>query len=223
MNIEGMGEKLVAQLISSGLVSSCADIYSLRAEDVASLDRMGEKSAQKLISAIASSKTRGGAKLLFALGIRHVGAAVAQSLLDRFGSVFTLASASAEEIASVDDVGEAIAASCTEFFSRPSTQKLLARLEDAGVVMTGEKPVSSGQTDENFAGVTFVLTGALSSMTRDEAAEKIKARGGKVTSSVSKKTGAVIAGTDAGSKLTKANELGVRVIGESEFLEMLGE
>lgn len=223
MNIEGMGEKLVAQLISSGLVSSCADIYSLRAEDVASLDRMGEKSAQKLISAIASSKTRGGAKLLFALGIRHVGAAVAQSLLDRFGSVFALASASAEEIASVDDVGEAIAASCTEFFSRPSTQKLLARLEDAGVVMTVEKPVSSGQTDENFAGVTFVLTGALSSMTRDEAAEKIKARGGKVTSSVSKKTGAVIAGTDAGSKLTKANELGVRVIGESEFLEMLGE
>lgn len=91
------------------------------------------------------------------------------------------------------------------------------------MVMTGEKPVSSGQTDENFAGVTFVLTGALSSMTRDEAAEKIKARGGKVTSSVSKKTGAVIAGTDAGSKLTKANELGVRVIGESEFLEMLGE
>lgn len=222
MNIEGMGEKLVAQLISSGLISSCADIYSLRREDVSSLDRMGERSAQNLIDAIEASKARGGAKLLFALGIRHVGEAVAEALLSRFGSIEALSAASAEEIASVDDVGEAIAASCVEFFSRPATADLLCRLRAAGVVSSVElaAPV---EADEAFDGVTFVLTGTLSSMTRDEASERIKARGGKVSSSVSRKTGVVVAGEEAGSKLTKATELGVRVIDEEKFLRMLGE
>lgn len=222
MNIEGMGEKLVSQLLASGLVRSCADIYTLKEDDVANLERMGEKSAKNLIAAIDASKTRGGAKLLFALGIRHVGSAVADALLARFGSIAALSEASAEEIASVDDVGSAIATSCVEFFSRNTTKNLLDRLAAAGVV-SDEAVTAPTQTDERFEGVTFVLTGALASMTRDEAAEKIRARGGKVTSSVSKKTGIVVAGTDAGSKLTKANNLGVTVIDEEAFLAMLGE
>ena len=222
MNIDGMGEKLVGALVDAGLVRSFADIYTLKAEDVASLERMGEKSAANLIDAIERSKQRGADRLLFALGIRHVGSVVSEALIARFGSLDALGRADAAEIAALDDMGEAVASSVTEFFARPSSVQLVERLTALGLNVAAPETKKTAAAPA-FEGVTFVLTGALASMTRDEAAEKIKARGGKVTSSVSKKTGIVVAGADAGSKLTKANELGVRVIGESEFLEMLGE
>lgn len=224
MNIDGLGEKLVCALVDAGLVSSFADIYTLTKEDVASLDRMGEKSAANLIAAIERSKQRGADRLLFALGIRHVGSVAAEALISHFGSVAALAHAKAEQIASLYDMGDAVASSVTEFFSRESNLRLIERLTALGLTVAApERDEGEVAVDPAFDGVTFVLTGALSTMTRDGAGEKIKARGGKVTSSVSKKTGIVVAGADAGSKLTKAIELGVRVIGESEFLEMLGE
>ena len=219
MNIEGMGEKLVSQLIEKGLISSVGDIYSLREEDLEGLERMGKKSAANIIAAINESKTRGGARLLFALGIRHIGAGAAEALISEFGSIRAIASASAEDIAAVPDIGEITAESAAAFFSLPSSAALIDALEAAGVVTEGSK---SEKVSQDFDGMTFVLTGTLSSMTRDEASAEIKARGGKVSSSVSKKTSAVIAGAEAGSKLTKANSLGVRVIGEAEFLTMIG-
>ena len=219
MNIEGMGEKLVSQLIEKGLISSVGDIYSLREEDLEGLERMGKKSAVNIIAAINESKTRGGARLLFALGIRHIGAGAAEALISEFGSIRAIASASAEDIAAVPDIGEITAESAAAFFSLPSSAALIDALEAAGVVTEGAK---SEKVSQDFDGMTFVLTGTLSSMTRDEASAEIKARGGKVSSSVSKKTSAVIAGAEAGSKLTKANSLGVRVIGEAEFLAMIG-
>ena len=222
MNIDGLGEKLVGALVDAGLVRSFADIYTLTADDVASLERMGEKSAANLIAAIERSKHRPAARLLFALGIRHVGIVAAETLIDSFGSLDALCAASPEEIASLYDIGEAVASSVTEFFARSSNVRLVERLAELGLTVAAPE-TKRAAADPAFDGVTFVLTGALSSMTRDEAGEKIKARGGRVSSSVSKKTGIVVAGTDAGSKLAKANELGVRVIGESEFLEMLGE
>lgn len=218
MNIDGLGEKLVAQLIDAELISSCADIYTLTKEKVAALDRMGEKSATNLLAAIEASKSRPASRLLYALGIRHVGEVAAETLIGKFRSIPALAEAKAEEIAEADDIGEVIASSVTEFFSRESSMELVTRLADLGLTVEG---TAEAEADERFAGVTFVLTGALESMTRDEAGEKIKSRGGKVSSSVSKKTGIVVAGSDAGSKLTKANELGVKVIGEAEFLDML--
>ena len=212
MNIEGMGEKLVSQLIEKGLISSVADIYSLREEDLEGLERMGKKSAANIIAAINESKTRGGARLLFALGIRHIGAGAAEALISEFGSIRAIASASAEDIAAVPDIGEITAESAAAFFSLPSSAALIDALEAAGVVTEGAK---SEKVSQDFDGMTFVLTGTLSSMTRDKASAEIKA-------SVSKKTSAVIAGAEAGSKLTKANSLGVRVIGEAEFLTMIG-
>ena len=222
MNIDGLGEKLIGALVDADLVHSFADIYTLRAEDVAGLERMGEKSAANLIDAVERSKQRGADRLLFALGIRHVGSVAAEALISHFGSLDSLAHADADEIASLYDMGEAVASSVTEFCARPANVRLIERLTELGLTVAAPEREALA-ADPAFDGVTFVLTGALASMTRDEAGDKIKARGGKVSSSVSKKTGIVVAGTDAGSKLTKANELGVRVIGESEFLEMLGE
>ena len=219
MNIEGMGEKLVSQLIEKGLISSVGDIYSLREEDLEGLERMGKKSAANIIAAINESKTRGGARLLFALGIRHIGAGAAEALISEFGSIRKVASASVENIAAVPDIGEITAESAAAFFSLPSSAALIDALEAAGVVTEGAK---GEKVSRDFDGMTFVLTGTLSSMTRDEASAEIKVRGGKVSSSVSKKTSAVIAGEEAGSKLTKANSLGIRVIGEAEFLAMIG-
>jgi len=223
MNIDGLGEKIVGQLIDAGLVKSFADIYTLTESEICSLERMGEKSANNLVSAIEKSKSRPCAKLLYGLGIRHVGEVAAETLIGKFRSLDALASAMPEDIAEAEDIGEVIAQSVSEFFSRESSRELITRLTNLGLTVATEESEAETVSDERFIGVTFVLTGALSKMTRDEASEKIKARGGKVSSSVSKKTGIVVAGTDAGSKLTKANELGVKVIGEEEFIEMLGE
>lgn len=218
MDIDGLGESLAQSLLSSGLIATAADLYSLEAEKVAELERMGKKSAANLIASIEKSKFAGMARLLFALGIRQVGEAAGRVLARRFGSVEALEKASLEELTAVNDVGETTARYILDWFSNPQSQHLLSRLREAGVSFaSNEEPVG-----DRFAGMTFVLTGGLDSMSRDEAKARIEALGGKVSSSVSKKTSLVVAGESAGSKLTKAQELGVRIIDEAAFLELLG-
>ncbi len=218
MDIDGLGESLAQSLLSSGLIATVADLYSLEAEKVAELERMGKKSAANLIASIEKSKSAGMARLLFALGIRQVGEAAGRVLARRFGSVEALEKASLEELTAVNDVGETTARYILDWFSNPQSQHLLSRLREAGVSFaSNEEPVG-----DRFSGMTFVLTGGLDSMSRDEAKARIEALGGKVSSSVSKKTSLVVAGESAGSKLTKAQELGVRIIDEAAFLELLG-
>lgn len=218
MDIDGLGESLAQSLLSSGLIATAADLYSLEAEKVAELERMGKKSAANLIASIEKSKSAGMARLLFALGIRQVGEAAGRVLARRFGSVEALEKASLEELTAVNDVGETTARYILDWFSNPQSQHLLSRLREAGVSFaSNEEPVG-----DRFSGMTFVLTGGLDSMSRDEAKARIEALGGKVSSSVSKKTSLVVAGESAGSKLTKAQELGVRIIDEAAFLELLG-
>lgn len=229
MNIDGMGPSLVRQLITEELARDVGDIFSLRAEDIAALPRMGKKSAQNLLSAIEKAKEAGPARLLYALGIRHVGAAAAESIIARFSSVDALFTADIPALCAVEDIGEITAEMVTDYFSLPETRTLIDKLRDAGVrTANAETPAGSmsgdsSSGDERFAGRTFVLTGTLSSMTREEASLKIKSRGGKVTGSVSAKTSYVIAGTEAGSKLTKANALGIPVLSEDAFLALLEE
>jgi len=219
MNIDGMGPAVVKMLLDAGLVRSAADIYSLTVEDIAALPRMGQKSAENLISAIENSKVAGGARLLFALGIRHTGIAAAEAVIGEFGGIEALFDATEEELCRVPDIGGITAAGIVEYFSDPATRELIDRLTAAGVVTGAPK---TAPTDDSLAGLTFVLTGTLPTYTRDEAGEMIKARGGKVSSSVSKKTDYVVAGEAAGSKLTKAESLGVTVIDEAGLLRLLG-
>ena len=220
MNIDGMGPAAVKLMLDAGLMKSAADIYYLKAEDIEVLPRMGKTSAQNLLRSIENSKTAGGARLLFALGIRHTGIAAAEAVIGEFGSVDALFDVTAEQLQSVPDIGEITANAIVEFFAQPSSRELLGRLISAGVV-TGSGAVE--KTDDSLAGLTFVLTGTLPTYTRDEAGEMIKARGGKVSSSVSKKTSYVVAGEAAGSKLTKAEELGVTVIDEDGLMKLLGK
>jgi DNA ligase (NAD+) len=222
MNIEDMGPALVEQLMETGLVRDYADLYSLEAGRLAALERMGDRSAANIIAAVEGSKIRPLAHLLFALGIRHVGTGSARVLAERFGSLDSLMEADTETLQSVEDVGPVVARSIREFFQNEANRSLVERLRVHGLTFVQESPKTSG-TEELFAGKTFVLTGTLSSMTREAASELIIARGGKVTSSVSKKTDFVIAGADPGSKLDKANALGVAVLDEAGFLRELGE
>ena len=219
MDIDGLGPALLEKLHENGLVKSIADIYSLTAEELAGLERMGEKSAAKLVSSIERSKSAGLARLLSALGIRQVGDKAAAVIAARFGDIEELFTATPETLCEIDDVGEITAENIVSFFSHPQTRRMIDRLKDAGVVMTAEKAVSG---DDRFAGMTFVLTGTLPDMTRDEASALITSHGGKVTGSVSKKTSYVVAGAEAGSKLAKAESLGVPVIDEAELLRMTG-
>ena len=219
MDIDGLGPALLEKLHDTGLVKSIADIYSLTAEQLAGLERMGEKSAAKLISSIEKSKSAGLARLLSALGIRQVGDKAAAVIAARFGDIEELFKATPETLCEIDDVGEITAENIVSFFSHPQTRRMIDRLKDAGVVMTAEK-ASAG--DDRFAGMTFVLTGTLPDMTRDEASALITSHGGKVSGSVSKKTSYVVAGAEAGSKLAKAESLGVPVIDEAELLRMAG-
>lgn len=220
MDIAGLGSQSVEQLVGANLLHNVADIYELkehRAELVA-LERMGDKKVDNLLEGIEQSKSRPTARFLFAIGIRHVGVSVAKLLIDEFGSIDALAEASEEAIDAVPGIGPEIASSIFAFFQKPQSKKLLNRLRASGLPFIGEKkakPIAS----EFFSGKTFVLTGTLSAMTRDEAKEKIESRGGKVSGSVSKKTNYVVAGVEAGSKLTKAEALGVRVLNEEEFLQ----
>lgn len=217
MDIDGLGPAVMNQLIESGLVKTAADLYGLRAEEIAQLDRMGAKSAQNAVEAIAKSRENDLWRLLFALGIRQVGEKAAKVLAARFGSFDALANASEEELTAIDDVGPITARYLREWLESPQSKDLIARLKVAGVNMESRtKPV-----DSRFAGQTFVLTGALTRFTRDEAAEMIEQRGGKAAGSVSKKTTYVVAGENAGSKLKKAQELQIPVLTEEEFLTLL--
>ncbi|MBQ7922709.1 MAG: NAD-dependent DNA ligase LigA [Clostridia bacterium] len=223
MNIDGMGPTLVRQIIENGLVSDVGDIFSLQKEDIAALPRMGDKSAENIINAVNNAKEAGGDRVLYALGIRHVGEAAAEGILNAFGSVENLFAQTAEALCAVDDIGEITAAMIVEYFSLPETALLIEKLKTAGVRLD-VAGADAGAADENaadFTGMTFVLTGTLATMTRDEATEKIKARGGKATGSVSAKTTYVVAGEAAGSKLTKAQTLGIPVLTEEEFIAML--
>ena len=215
MDIDGMGPAVMQQLIEKGLVKNAADLYFLEAGDLEALERMGKKSAENAIAAIEASKDRGLERLLYALGIRQVGQKAGKVLGSCFQSFDALSQATVEELTAIDDVGEITARFIQEWLDSPQSQHLMARLKDAGVCMESKAEV----VDRRFAGMTFVLTGSLSAFTREEATAMIEARGGKASGSVSKKTTYVVAGENAGSKLKKANELGIPVLSEEEFLE----
>lgn len=218
MNIEGLGEKIIEQLMEQGMISNIADIYSLKKEDIASLKKDGQKFAENLINAIEKSKSNSLDKLITALGIEQVGAKSAKILAKKFKTMDKLSNASSEMLTFIEDIGEITANSIQEFFTQDQTKDLLKKLKSAGVNM---KQVEDEESDERFLGKIFVLTGALENYTRDEASEIIEKFGGKVSGSVSKKTSYVLAGEDAGSKLVKAQNLGVTVITEQEFREMI--
>ncbi|MGD0903624.1 MAG: NAD-dependent DNA ligase LigA, partial [Terracidiphilus sp.] len=211
MNIEGLGEAVVQQLLDRGLVRSVADLYKLTEEQLAALDRFAEKSAHALIAQIEGSKRAGLARVLMGLGIRFVGERTAELLAQEFGTMDALAAANAEELERVEEVGPRISQAIIEFFAQPANLALIQSLKDAGVEMTAEKK----QRSAHLAGLTFVLTGTLPTLTRDEAKQRIEAAGGKTAGSVSKKTSCVVAGEEAGSKLDKARELKVPVIDEA--------
>lgn len=218
MNIDGMGPAVVRLLIASGLIHNVADIYSLSAGEIEGLDRMGKKSAENLIAAIERSKSAGLDKLIYALGIRQVGEKAARSLAEAFPDIELLFSASEEQISAIYDFGDISAHYIVNFFAHPQTRVLVDELKSRGVKTTYEVQ----KRGNIFEGMTFVLTGTLPTMKRDEASRLIEENGGKVSSSVSAKTSMVLAGEDAGSKLTKAQSLGVRIISEEELLSMLG-
>jgi len=217
MDIDGMGPAVMRQLIDRELVRTPADLYFLTVDQLAGLERMGKKSAQNAVDAIAASKERGLERLLYALGIRQVGQKAGKILAARFGTYDALAQATEEELTAIDDVGAVTAAYIREWIDSPQSKHLISRLREAGVSMEAAQQ-SEG---EQFKGMTFVLTGALEKFTRDEAEALIEARGGKASKSVSKKTTYVVAGDNAGSKLKKANELGIQVLTEDEFSDML--
>lgn len=217
MDIDGLGPQVIAQLLTAGLISDVADLYTLRAEDVAALDRMGEKSAANLIAAIDTSREAGLERLLCALGIHQVGEVAAAAIARKFGTLDAVRAASFEDFAEVPDIGDVTAENLIEYFANPDNAARIDRLVAAGVRTDAVKAV----TADTLAGKTFVLTGTLPHLTRQEASDKIEAAGGKVASSVSKKTSYVVAGEEAGSKLTRAQELGVPVIDEATLLSML--
>ena len=217
MDIDGLGIAVVENLVNAGLVKTPGDLYFLKEEEVAGLERMGKKSAQNLIAAIERSKQQDLSRLLFAFGIRQVGQKAGKILAARFQTLDALERATLEELTTVDDIGAITAQSIINWFSNPQSQHLIQRLKEAGVNMNAAEQGN----DQRFAGMTFVLTGALEKFTRDEASGMIEARGGKAASSVSKKTTYVVAGEAAGSKLRKAQELGITVLTEDEFLELL--
>ena len=217
MNIDGLGPQIVELLLANGKIRDAADLYSLKVEDVETLERMGKKSAQNLVTAIESSKAVGLARLVFALGIREVGEVAAAALASRFGTLDALSRATAEEISAIENFGEVTADYVVDFFSHPQNIALCKRLEEAGVLTAD----NSAPVGDLFAGLSFVLTGTLPTMSRDEASALIKQNGGKTVGSVSKKTDFVLAGEAAGSKLVKAQELGIRIISESDLLSMI--
>ena len=219
MDIEGLGPAMVEGLVNAGMVKTPADLYQLDRNEVAKLERMGRKSADNLLAAIEKSKGNDLSKLLFAFGIRQVGQKAGRILAARFGSLDALAGATEEELTAIDDIGGITARNLTEWFAAPQSQHLIAVLREAGVNMESR----SAPVGDKLAGLTFVLTGELSACSRKEAGEKLEALGGKVSGSVSKKTGCVVAGEAAGSKLRKAQELGVPILDEGQFLILVGE
>lgn len=221
MDIEGLGEKLVEQLVDAGRVETPADLYSLTADELASLERMGAKSAANLVEALERSKRTTLARFLFALGIRDVGESTALALANHFGRLEAIAGASAEEIEQVRDVGPIVAAHVRDFFAEERNRAVLAALQERGVSWPEGTPVRSVESGQ-LSGETLVITGTLASMTRDQARDAARAAGATVTDSVSRKTTLLVAGAEAGSKLRKAQELGVTIVDEEEFKRRLG-
>ena len=217
MDIEGLGDALLNKLVEQNMIKTAADIYSLDFGKIAEMDKMGKKSAENLKKAIEKSKENDLSKLVFALGIRHVGAKAAKLLSDNFRDIDSIMNSSAEDISKIDGFGLVMAQSVVDFMSMPQSQKLIADLKAAGVNMKAEDT----HIDNRFSGKTFVLTGTLTKYTRSEASRIIENYGGKASSSVSKKTDYVLAGEAAGSKLAKATELGIKIINEDEFAEMI--
>ena len=219
MDIEGLGPAVVEGLVNAGMVKTPADLYGLDRDQVANLERMGKKSADNLLAAIEKSKQNDLSKLLFAFGIRQVGQKAGKILAAQFGSLDALAQATEEELTAINDVGGITAKYLTEWFAAPQSQHLIAALKEAGVNMDSQ----AAPAGDRLAGLTFVLTGELSACSRKEAGEKLETMGAKVAGSVSKKTGCVVAGAAAGSKLRRAQELGVPVLDEEQFLVLVGE
>jgi DNA ligase (NAD+) len=217
MNIEGMGDALVNQLTDRGLVKNVADIYCITKDNLLSLERMGDKSAQNVLNEIEASKKLPLERVIFGLGIRFVGERTAQFLAEHFGSMDALMKASEEELQQVDEVGPRIAKSIAEFFAVPGNRALVAQLSKFGLTLSGTKK----ERGTTLSGQTFVITGTLAGYSRDEAKKLIEDAGGKVASAVSKKTNFLLAGSDAGSKLDKAKELGVPVIDEKKMEALL--
>ena len=219
MNIEGLGPQIVELLLSAGLVRTAPDLYALTAEQLVPLDRMGELSAKNLVAAIERSKSAGLERLIYALGIRNIGEVAAAAMAARFGTLERCLAATYDELCAIEDFGDVTAQCVLNFFSHPQNIELCRRLTEAGLVTVAV----AKKADDTLGGKTFVLTGTLPTMTRDEASALIKEHGGKVSGSVSKKTSYVVAGEDAGSKLQKARDLGVTVIDEAALLKMLGK
>jgi DNA ligase (NAD+) len=219
MDIDGLGEKIVDQLVDKGMVKDVADLYALKEEEVAELARMAEKSAQNLLVEIEASKKNSLARLIYALGVQFVGERTGQLLAEHFSSLEELAAAKEEELEQVPEVGPKVAASIVEFFSEPANRQLVKKLWKAGVRPKAEKREVKS---DKLAGKTFVFTGTLTNRTREEAEAIVQQHGGKVSGSVSKKTNYVVVGTDPGSKYDKAKELGVTILSESEFEKLVG-
>ena len=220
MDIEGLGEKVVDLLLKEKLITDYGDLYSLKKEEIAALERMGEKSAENLVAAIEKSKNQPLERVIFSLGIPFVGEGAARLLAERFQSLDKMMRADEEELAGIEGVGEKTARSIIDFFRNPVNRVVIEKLRSAGVRFSAET-TAPRTTDQRFAGKSFVLTGALSRYTREEAGDLIRQRGGKVSSSVSRKTDYVVVGADPGSKYRKAQELGVRTLDEEEFYRML--
>ena len=218
MNIDGLGESIIAQLLDKKLIQNIADIYTLKLEEIASLKKNGKKFAQNLINSINKSKENDLYRLIAALGIRHVGTKASKILARKYKNIDNLMKATSEELSQINDIGPIVAKSIREFFLQEQTKDLIEKLKQSGVNM---KFLEEENGDDRFEGKTFVLTGSLEKYTRGEAANLIEKLGGKTSSSVSKKTDYVLAGEDAGSKLTKAQNLGVTIITEEEFEEMI--
>lgn len=223
MNIDSLGEKVISLLFKEQLIQDVADIYKLTYDQLIALERMGDKSVNKLLQAIEASKTNSLEKLLFGLGIRHVGSKAAKTLAREFGTMEALSKASREDLTAINEIGDKMADSIVAYFELEEVHALLNELEAAGVNLTfkGPRAVAIEEIDSFFAGKTVVLTGKLYQLTRNEAKEKLEALGANVAGSVSKKTDLVIAGEDAGSKLEKAESLGVMVWDEERLIEEL--
>jgi DNA ligase (NAD+) len=221
MDIEGLGEERVRQFVDAGLLSDAADIYTLTVDTLVPLERMAQKSAENLVAGIETSKARGLVRVLVALGIQHVGPTAAQAVARAMRDLSVIEEASVEQLTAIDGIGPTIAESIGRFFDVDRNRDVVARLRSAGVDLTAPAPTVAAAAEQTLAGLTFVLTGGLEAMSREQAEAELEARGGKVTSSVSKKTSYVVVGENPGTKLAKAESLGVLTLDEAAFVDLL--